>query len=240
MTDKAVRFIGRAKDYALGRPDYPDAVVDTLEAEGLQPAGLVVDVGAGTGISSRVFLRRGYRVIAIEPNAEMRAAAIGSGVDCRDGRGEATGLPSGSADLVICAQAFHWLHRDRAWAEFHRVARPGGLLALMWNIRVTRGTPFVEGLELLLHEHCAEDPAVSEGAHLRQWPGTQLREFRHEQRLNWDALRGRVSSMSYMPRPGSPEHAPMIEALRHLFDETNSDGLVSMIYDCRLYWLRKE
>jgi len=236
MTDRAIRFTGRAKNYAQGRPDYPDAVVDALEAAGLQRGGLVVDVGAGTGISSRLFLRHGYRVIAIEPNAEMRQTAIESGVDCRDARGEATGLEGNIADLVICAQAFHWMDHPRAWAEFERVAHPGGLLALMWNVRLTLGTLFVEGLELLLRKHLAEDPSASEGAYLRDWPGMQLCEFNHEQPLNWGGLQSRVSSMSYMPLPGSPQYTPMIAALRDLFDKTNTGGIVSMLYKCRLFW----
>ncbi len=239
MTDRAVRFTGRAKDYAAGRPNYPDAVVGALEGDGLQVGGLIIDVGAGTGISSRLFLRHGYRVIAIEPNAEMRAAAVASGIDCREGRGEATGLESGIADLVICAQAFHWLDQPKAWVEFERVARPSGLLALIWNVRLTEGTPFVEGLERLLREHSAEDPSISEGAHHRDWPGMQLREFSHEQPLNWDGLQSRVSSMSYMPLPGSPRHASMTAALRDLFDQTNVAGNVSMLYKCRLFWRKR-
>lgn len=238
MTDRSPRFTGRAADYVRGRPSYPAAVVETLEGLGLERGGLVVDVGAGTGISSRLFLARGYRVIAIEPNAEMRAAAVAAGVDARDGRGEATGLPDATADLVLCAQAFHWLERDAAWAEFRRVARPGALLALLWNERVVEGDAFLEELEALLRRHSAEDPRVSEGAGLRQWPGTTLVEFRHAQALDWDGLLARTSSMSYMPRTGTAEHKAMAAELWALYEAHQREGCVVMLYDARLYWAR--
>lgn len=238
MTDGTLRFTGRAAAYIQGRPAYPEAVVDTLAALGLPPGGVVIDVGAGTGIASRLFLQRGYRVVAIEPNPDMRAAAIASGVDARDGRGEATGLESACADLVLCAQAFHWMNRPAAWAEFQRVARPGGLLALLWNQRVIEGDPFLEQFEALLRGHSAEDPRVSEEAGLRQWPGTSLVEFRHAQPLDWPGLLARASSMSYMPLSGTPRYEAMAAALRALFDAHARDGRVAMLYDARLYWAR--
>jgi SAM-dependent methyltransferase len=238
MTGPSTRFTGRSAAYVRGRPSYPSDVVDALESLGLPPGGLVVDAGAGTGIASRLFLSRGYRVIAIEPNAEMRAAALQAGVDARDGRGEATGLPSACADLVLCAQAFHWMDRPAAWAEFQRVAKPGALLALLWNQRIVEGDPFLEQLEALLRRHAAEDPQVSEGAGLRQWPGATLIEFRHSQPLDWPGLLARISSMSYMPLPGSPRHDAMAAGLRVLFETHQRGGLVTMLYHTRLYWAR--
>jgi SAM-dependent methyltransferase len=238
MTDRSLRFTGRVAAYVQGRPGYPPAIVDLLESLGLPPGGLVVDVGAGTGIASRLFLDRGYRVVALEPNPEMRAAARASGLDARDGRGEATGLDAACADLVLCAQAFHWMDRPAAWDEFHRIAKPGALVALLWNERVVTGDPFLEQLEALLRGHSAEDPRVSEGAGLRHWPGTTLVEFRHAQPLDWPGLLARTSSMSYMPLSGTPEHEAMAAALRALFDAHVRDGHVTLLYDARLHWAR--
>src|SRR5439155_1443196 len=94
------------------------------------------DVGAGTGIASRQLAAHGVRVLAVEPNAEMRAAAIRHpGIEWRAGTAEATGLDSGIVGLVLCAQAFHWFRAQHALAEFSRILRPGGRLALMWNSR---------------------------------------------------------------------------------------------------------
>jgi SAM-dependent methyltransferase len=109
--DPTGRFTNRAEDYAKHRPSYPDAAIDAvLMGLGAPPDLVAADVGAGTGISSRALAARGLRVVAIEPNAAMRAKAEPHPrVEWRDGTGERTGLPPASVDLVLCAQAFHWL-----------------------------------------------------------------------------------------------------------------------------------
>jgi ubiquinone/menaquinone biosynthesis C-methylase UbiE len=116
--DPTARFTGLAEVYAQGRPGYPPEAVDFVLATcHLGSGSVVVDVGCGTGISSRLFAARGLRVIGIEPNADMRARASaerGSVVEYHDGRAEATGLPQESADAVLSAQAFHWFEPEPA------------------------------------------------------------------------------------------------------------------------------
>ncbi|MCS7041200.1 MAG: class I SAM-dependent methyltransferase [Bryobacteraceae bacterium] len=233
------RFSGRAADYLRGRPSYPEAVVDELERQGLLPGSLVVDVGAGTGLASLLFLRRGYRVIAIEPNAEMRAAAAAAGIDARPGTGEDTGLPAACADLVLAAQSFHWMDQPRAWAEFERIARPGALIALLWNNRVRSGSPFLEELEALLHRYAVEDIAWAERMEKRRWPGMQEARFPNSQSVDFDGLLARIASMSWMPRSGTPAHAAMAAELRALFDRRQQGGLVELPHECVLYWTRR-
>ena len=233
------RFAGRACDYLKGRPPYPEAVVDELERQGLQPGSLVADIGAGTGAASLIFLRRGHRVIAIEPNEDMREAAIRLGIDARPGTGEDTGLPDACADLVLCAQAFHWMDQSRAWQEFQRIARPGGWIALLWNNRVRTGSPFLDQLERLLERFAVEDVSRAERMDKRRWPGMQEAHFPHVHRVDFEALLARVTSMSWMPRPDSPAWPAMAAALRQLFDEHERGGFVEMPHDCVLYWTRK-
>src|SRR5580698_206194 len=99
------RFSDRVADYVRYRPDYPPALLDWLRREhGVSANWLVADIGAGTGISSKMFLDAGHRVIAVEPNAPMRAAAeqwLGNDERFRivDGRADATGLDDASVDL---------------------------------------------------------------------------------------------------------------------------------------------
>ncbi len=234
------RFTGRVNDYLKGRPPYPEAVVDELGRNGLAPGSLVIDVGAGTGAASLLFLRRGYRVIAIEPNDDMRQAALAAGIDARPGTGEDTGLSAGCADLVLCAQAFHWMDQPRAWAEFQRIARPGGLIALLWNNRVRSGTPFLEELEALLERYAIDDIAWAERMDRRRWPGMHTAVFPHVHRLDLDAFLARISSLSWMPRSGAPGHAEMTAALRELFARHQRGGFVEMPHQCELYWSWRE
>src|SRR5437899_2024921 len=114
------RFSGLAEGYAKYRPSYPAAAIDFIATRcELGPHSLLVDVGCGTGISSRLFAERGVRVIGIEPNDEMRRqaerVAVGGGESAPTylkGRAEDTELPDASADAVLAAQAFHWFAPD--------------------------------------------------------------------------------------------------------------------------------
>ncbi len=242
------RFGDRVADYVRYRPDYPVALVDWLHREhGVDASWDVADVGAGTGISARLFLDAGHRVTAVEPNAPMRAAAeqwLGDNPRFRavDGRADATGLADGSVALIVVAQAFHWFDEAAARREFARILRPGGLAAIMWNSRRLTGTPFLEGYEALLQRYGTDYNSVAERyadeSRMRAWFGSGFRgagRFDHGQKLDFDALKGRLMSSSYAPQAGHRQHAPMIEALRKLFDATAVDGRIDFTYDTRVY-----
>jgi SAM-dependent methyltransferase len=242
------RFSDRVDDYVLYRPDYPRALLDWLEREqGVDTRWRVADIGAGTGISSKMFLDAGFRVTAVEPNAPMRSAAelwleAYEGFDAVDGRADATGLDDASVDLVTVAQAFHWFDEQATHREFARILRPGGLAAIWWNSRRLTGTRFLEGYEALLLKFGTDYVSVAEryadDAQMRAWFGKGYRgsaSFEHGQRLNFEALRGRLMSSSYAPKPGHPQHEPMLQALHELFDTCAEHGTVSFDYDTRIF-----
>lgn len=237
------RFTSRAADYARFRPDYPAAAWDAI-LDGLgDPAALTAaDIGAGTGISSRALAARGLRVLSIEPNAAMRAAATPDPrIEWREGTAEATGLPGASVDLVVCAQAFHWFRQPEAIAEFRRVLRPGARLALMWNGRdrndpLTRG--FVESIHAVNGEHPAErrpfDPAVVAAAGAFAPP--RFLTFEHAHPLDREGFIGRATSASYVPNEG-PLRERLVALLGDLWERyRDARGVVTMKYVTRL-WL---
>ena len=95
---------------------------------------VAADVGAGTGISSRLLAECGVRVLAIEPNADMRQAALPHPlVEYREATAEATGLADATVDLVTCFQSFHWFNPQPTLLEFNRIVKPSGRLAVVWN-----------------------------------------------------------------------------------------------------------
>ncbi len=104
---------------------------------GLRAGRVVVDLAAGTGKLTRRLVPSGAGVVAVEPLAEMRAQLehLVPAADVVDGTAEQLPLESASADAVTVGQAFHWFDAGRALAEIARVLRPGGALALVWNIR---------------------------------------------------------------------------------------------------------
>jgi len=214
------RFTTRVADYVRYRPDYPAALVDWLHREPGVPAGAqVADIGAGTGISSRLFLDGGHPVSAVEPNAAMRAAAVRwLGGDARfaavAGSAEATTLADASVDLIAAAQAFHWFDQQAVKDEWRRILRPHGLVVVFWNSRRLSGTPFLEGYEQLLLDYGLDYSSVSEryndDASMAAWFDGGLRgmaRFDHGQLLDFDALRGRLLSSSLLRPAGRPSAA---------------------------------
>ena len=146
-------FTGLASAYAQYRPGYAPTVAARLVALIGKPAREIVaaDVGAGTGIWSRQLAATVGRVTAVEPNADMRrhgeAQSSALGIQFRAGSGEATGLEPASFDLVTMASSFHWVDTDRGLSEFHRILRPGGRFAALWNPRVIEDNPVFSDIE---------------------------------------------------------------------------------------------
>ncbi len=166
------RFAGLSDLYVRHRPGYPDAALDRIvQFAGLSGSSLLIDVGAGTGISSRLMAGRSVPVIGIEPNDEMRGKAAAELLpgdvprpEYRAGRSEATGLSDGCADAVLAAQAFHWFDAAAALREFHRILKPGGTVALMWNER-DEADPFTAAFGDVIRT--APDTAAVEGPRVR-------------------------------------------------------------------------
>ena len=151
---KAGDFTALAKKYSENRPDYCPSVLKALLGLLNKPTDEIdfVDVGAGTGIWTRMVYEAGVRTAtAIEPNDDMRSHGI---ADCEEtsiawlkGSAEQTGLSSDSADWVSMASSFHWADFEIATKEFHRVLRPGGLFTALWNPRLIEGNPMLVEIE---------------------------------------------------------------------------------------------
>lgn len=245
--DPVERFGNRVEDYVRYRPGYPAAVTQYLrERRWLRPGAVVADVGAGTGISSALFLDAGCIVHAVEPNAPMRAAAearLGErrGFHAVDGRAEATTLAADSVDLVAAGTAFHWFDAAATRAEFARILRADGHVVLFWNLR--RQDEFMRAYEAILRAHSRDYAEVESSRRadeiaIRAFFGegfVQSATFPNAQRLDFDGLLGRARSSSYVPQPGDPAYAPLRDALRDLFERSAIHDRVTMTYDTRLY-----
>jgi ubiquinone/menaquinone biosynthesis C-methylase UbiE len=137
LTDSVERFSGFAALYDQVRPVPPVAVTELLtQLARISRPTLVVDIGSGTGVSAVIWTGRADRVVAVEPNEDMRATAAarlrpdsGTEFEMRDARAAETGLPDASADVVTCSQSLHWLDPETTFLEVARVLRPGGVFA---------------------------------------------------------------------------------------------------------------
>lgn len=161
-----------ADTYVRGRPDYPTELDSWLREElGLKPGRVAVDLGAGTGKFTRRLLATGAQVIAVEPVEPMRArlAAAQPEAQALEGSAEALPLKDASVDVLVCAQAFHWFANRAALDEIHRVLKPGGKLALVWNLRDAR-VPWVARLDAIVNALQADTPRYYTGAWRQAFP----------------------------------------------------------------------
>lgn len=163
-------YTGLAADYARHRPGYAASVVATVAALVSKPVGEIdaVDIGAGTGILTRMVAALGCRsVTAVEPNDDMRAQGqAGNGahsIAWRAGSGEATGLGDGCCDLLTAASCFHWMDYERATTEIRRLLRPGGRFVALWNPRLIELNPLLVEIENDLKSLQPEMKRVSSG-----------------------------------------------------------------------------
>jgi len=246
------RFTGLAEGYARHRPEYPADAIDCIIKQcGLGLASVLVDVGSGTGIASRQFARRGIPVIGVEPNEEMRRQASRESMEpgipvpeYRAGRAEATGLPDGTADAVLAAQAFHWFDPEPTLREFHRILKPAGWAVILWNERdeadafsaaygkIIRSTPqaaLTESGRRRMGEPLLASPLFADGSTNR---------FTHQQELDEEGMVGRALSVSYAPREPNAVVA-FTAALGEVFARFAQNGRVVLQYQTTLVMAKR-
>lgn len=248
MTPVTERFSNRVENYIRYRPHYPPGVIECLRSNcGMTEVSVIADVGSGTGILTELFLKNGNIVFGVEPNREMRAAGerlLQHSPRFRSivGTAEETTLASSSVDFVTVGQAFHWFDQDRARAEFQRILKPQGWVALIWNERLEESTPFSHDYEQLLRTFATDYEAVNhkriDQAILRKFFAGDFGTctFENSQQFDFEGLKGRLLSSSYAPEAGNPQHVPMLVELRRLFGAHQINNQVTFEYDANLYY----
>lgn len=217
-------FQAGADAYERGRPGYPAGAIEWLSAQlDLRPGRTVVDVGAGTGKLTRELVASGADVVAVEPVQAMRevlARAV-PGVRALAGTAEALPLPEGSVDAITVAQAFHWFDVTSTLAEFHRVLRPGGRFALIWNRR-RLDQPLHRELSAIIEPYRRDTPSHQRG----EWraplaasglfaPSGEL-EVASDQDLDVDGVVDRIGSISFVAALPEPERSDVLGRVRAL------------------------
>jgi SAM-dependent methyltransferase len=244
------RFSDRVGNYVRYRPGYPaEALRVLIDDCGLRPEHEIADIASGTGIWTGMLLENGNRVIGVEPNPEMRQAgerllAGFAQFTSVAGTAEATTLADASVDFVTVAQAAHWFQREQARREFIRILKPGGWLVLLWNERLTDATPFLRAYEQQLlrfgtdYAEVRHERTTDEVNQFFDPAPFQERVFAMRQELDYAGLEGRLLSSSYVPAPGHPKHAEMLEELGRVFAAHNVEGRVVFEYKTRVYFGR--
>jgi SAM-dependent methyltransferase len=183
---EAQSFGAAAERYDLYRPTYAEDAV--VWAVGQGPSR-VADLGAGTGILSRLLHKLGHDVVAIEPDDLMRArlVEVSPGVEAVGGRAEAIPLPDESVDAAVAGQSYHWFDQPQAHREIARVLRPGGTFTAMWN-DADPATPWTVQFGEIIDGPSRRDGEQETADFGERFGLVESRKFRHEMWVTPDAL----------------------------------------------------
>jgi SAM-dependent methyltransferase len=218
--NRARSFDAWAPEYDRFRPSYPEELFSTISAQlELPDQPHVADLGAGTGRATLAMAELGWRVTAVEPGKPMleilraRASDRGLFVATIDAVAEETGLDPASVDLATAAQAFHWFDKPRAVDEMARIVRPGGGVALFWNVRDETRSPFVADYHRMLQGYAdgadlgrylvagrptGRDATYASLAASHSFDEPRLTELRHELAMSSGEFIGMAFTASYV------------------------------------------
>jgi SAM-dependent methyltransferase len=245
-------FAGKADSYTRYRIDYPEALIAAaFSAVHLAPEDVVADLGSGTGLLTRWLLDRSTHVFGVEPEPDMREAAVrglepfGARFTSVPGSAEATTLPDASVDVVTAGNAFHYFDPTRARVECARILRPGGRILILWHDAASHPNRFMSAYRTFLEG--IADPRLWQYQQAERmdralelffgdwssWKGAGG-DSRHP--LSWDALLGRFLSTSLAPPETDPRRPQIVAGLREVFDECQQAGTVELELSWRFQW----
>jgi SAM-dependent methyltransferase len=237
----ATRGFATADVYERGRPGYPAAAIARIVSRlDLRPGRTVLDLAAGTGKLTRLLVPSGANVIAVEPVREMRLELERQvrGIVALAGTAERMPLTDSYVDAVTVGQAFHWFKPDEALREIHRVLRPGGGVALVWNAGDERN-PVHRALAKIIEPLSGDTPRRKQ----RDWRSLLAESglferceralFEHEQIVDEQGLVERVVSISFIATAPRDVRADVEARVRAIARE--ADQPIRLTYMTELY-----
>lgn len=251
------RFSGRSKHYVKYRPSYSQEVIQhLLQSVGITATDLIADIGAGTGIFTKLLLDEHLQVVAVEPNDEMRLVLtkyLQSYVTTDEhrqrrltisgGSAEETNLPSSSVDHIVCAQAFHWFNAELARKEFRRILKQDGQVVLLWNQRDVSASEFMNDYDQLFLKYGKQYDEVEHKhicqAYLKPFYGQhepQHASYPYSQQLDREGLFGRIQSSSFALSETDEHYEEYLAHIAQLFAKHEQNGVVNMMYRTDIHW----
>jgi SAM-dependent methyltransferase len=239
--------------YDRTRPDYPERVYEILRTRcGLEPGARLLEIGAGSGTATRRLAAMGVRVLAVEPDRRSAAylrASLGEAVSVRATTFEQARLPEAGFDLVVAGTSFHWVEPAAGLAKIARVLRPGGWMALFWNIfgDPDRDFPFHHATSELLSARTGDtsggNPWLDVAARTTEIAATGVFEDLAVETMRWEltstpeetrALYATFSPVTRLPRRDQLEVLDELERIaRDEFGGSVWRPMMTIVYTAR-------
>lgn len=241
--DNQSLFTGKSEDYFRYRPSYPEASVEWLRKR--CSGNNVVDIGAGTGIFTKVLRHCFKEVCGVEPNEDMRRKFrdLLPDVGCLPGTGEATGLPDDSTDLITVAQAFHWLDEEKFKTEAIRILHRGGKVAIIWNSSVQND--FSAERDRVCMRYCprfrsghAGKRSAAEGDEFLRYHyfgNVETASFSNPFVMDLKTFDGNMRSRSYALASDHADYGRFMEDLHAVFEKYAVNGVVTEPQETQIY-----
>lgn len=229
--DSKEKFSNKVSEYVKYRPTYPSDFINYIINEIGMSKSVVADIGAGTGILTKLLAPKVEKIYAVEPNDNMRLACKEycdsfSNFIAINGSAEHTNMMGESVDFITVAQAFHWFDRDKTKIEFQRILKTNGKVILVWNRKVDESELIKRNNELC-RRVCSEFTGFSGGSEYNPelysdfFKGgyCEYRVFQNDRLLTLEAYIGSSLSASYAPTASDKNYKEFIEGLKDLFNK---------------------
>jgi ubiquinone/menaquinone biosynthesis C-methylase UbiE len=246
LSEGKERYSKKAGVYHRARSSYPKEIVREMfkNINNINVSPVVIDVGAGTGKFTSLLLEQGSIVYAVEPNQAMReqlTLAYGHNPNLHiiTATAEKTTLPSGVADLIVVAHAFHWFDVDECKKEFSRVLKNDGKVCLVWNwYAIKRESAMKEYYDLI--RECATKEISRENKMNPElfdifFAQYETTSYPNDRQLDFQTVLQLSESANYSPVEGEQGYEIMCSRLQEWFNKHQKNGSVKFSYDATLY-----
>ncbi|MBE6717302.1 MAG: class I SAM-dependent methyltransferase [Ruminococcaceae bacterium] len=234
--DNTNKFSGISKEYNESRPSYAQKLIECMFTDfNLHKNSLIADIGSGTGKLAKQLLDRGCTVFCIEPNNDMRTAAVKElemykNFISVNANAENTTLENNRVDHITAAQSFHWFDTEKFRNECMRIIKKDGNVFLIWNKR-DETSDINRELHQCCSEFCPDFKGFSGGINTHD---QRIKDFfrgnynyvtfNNPLKFDRDKFIKRCISASYSLKGFDKDFNRYIEALNKIFDKYETNG----------------
>ncbi len=231
-------FESKAEQYSDGRPSYAPEMIYKLLNDVIQVDGNIADIGSGTGVLTKEFVKKGYEIYAVEPNEEMRKKAeqelsAYSNFHSVDAFAENTGLKDNSISLITVASAFHWFDVDKFKQECIRILTQKGVVCIIFNVRVF--DDFSKKQSEICERYCNGFESLTHGydktvGSLENFFESSYATYRYDFPIEYTKQKflSRSLSSSYAPLSDSENYKAFVREITALLDEAYETDTVKI------------